>query len=313
MKHFNQLSTEAYIKKCKKKYDYGYDYSKVEYTGCFGEIIITCNKHGDFRLKASNHLNKGTQCPKCRVIGCPKTSFDDFVNKANIKHDNKYIYKQAKNVYINSRKEIPIKCPLHGIFYQTPKGHMKTNGCSKCGYIISGDKQRKTTEEFITRALKIHNGRYGYKSVDYLEMRIKVDILCEKHGIFSQLPYIHLKGHGCPTCSQSKGELIVYNILNDLKYKFKQEYMFEGCRDKQPLPFDFYIPSIRTAIEYQGKQHYEPVCFGGCSVESSLKVFEMNKSHDAIKRKYCQENNINLIKIPYTEIDNISEILLNIY
>ena len=151
------------------------------------------------------------------------------------------------------------------------------------------------------------------ESLNYLEMRIKVDIICEKHGKFSQLPYIHLKGHGCPTCSQSKGELTVYNILNDLKYQFEQEYMFKDCRDKQPLPFDFYIPSIRTVIEYQGRQHYEPVCFGGCSVESSLRVFEINKSHDIIKRKYCKEHNIELIEIPYTQLKNISEILLNIF
>ena len=57
-------------------------------------------------------------------------------------------------------------------------------------------------------------------------------------------------------------------------------------------------------IEYDGKQHFKPVdIFGG------QDGFEETQLHDQIKTQYCKDNNIELIRIPYWEKDNIEEIL----
>ena len=87
--------------------------------------------------------------------------------------------------------------------------------------------------------------------------------------------------------------------------EFEQEYRFDDCRDKLCLPFDYYIPSIKTAIEYDGIQHYKPVSlFGG------EQAFLLLQKHDEIKTKYCKENNITLIRIPYTKnAEEIKEII----
>ena len=63
-------------------------------------------------------------------------------------------------------------------------------------------------------------------------------------------------------------------------------------------------------IEFQGRQHYEPVDFFNKSndLNRALK-FEKNKRHDEIKREYCNKNNIDLLEIPYWNIKNIEEIL----
>lgn len=64
------------------------------------------------------------------------------------------------------------------------------------------------------------------------------------------------------------------------------------------------MPDYNIAVEYQGKQHYEPVgYFGG------ENHFNMQKKHDDIKRKYCIDNGIYLLEIPYWDIDSIDEIL----
>lgn len=64
------------------------------------------------------------------------------------------------------------------------------------------------------------------------------------------------------------------------------------------------MPDYNIAIEYDGKQHFEDVYFGG--KESTLDYV---KSNDKIKTEYCKNNNIKLIRIPYTELKNINTIL----
>lgn len=70
------------------------------------------------------------------------------------------------------------------------------------------------------------------------------------------------------------------------------------------LRFDFYLSDYNILIEYNGKQHYYSIpYFGG---EDTLKRQKVN---DAIKEKYCQDNNIKLIRIPYWDFNNIESIL----
>lgn len=61
--------------------------------------------------------------------------------------------------------------------------------------------KRRTTEEFIQLAEQVHKKKYNYSLVNYKNKEEKVDIICPKHGVFSQKPSIHLKGSGCPKCS----------------------------------------------------------------------------------------------------------------
>lgn len=56
--------------------------------------------------------------------------------------------------------------------------------------------------------------------------------------------------------------------------------------------FDFYIEKIKTAIEYNGKQHYKDIDF-------FTTTLEQQQERDAKKEKYCIENNIDLVIIPY--------------
>lgn len=54
----------------------------------------------------------------------------------------------------------------------------------------------------IERFKTNHNDKYGYSLVNYENVRTKVDIICKKHGVFSQLPLHHIKGQGCKKCVQ---------------------------------------------------------------------------------------------------------------
>lgn len=97
----------------------------------------------------------------------------------------------------------------------------------------------------------------------------------------------------------SKGEFKIIEILEKNKIVYEYQKYFDKCEDKTYLPFDFYIPCVRTCIEYDGEQHFYPInAFGG------METYNNIRSHDIIKNKYCDDNNIKLIRIKYDVDDN---------
>ena len=68
-----------------------------------------------------------------------------------------------------------------------------------------------TTEQFIKKSQQIHNNKYDYSKVEYINNRTKVCIICPEHGEFWQTPHSHLSGCGCCKCKydQSKQRLLL--------------------------------------------------------------------------------------------------------
>lgn len=92
------------------------------------------------------------------------------------------------------------------------------------------------------------------------------------------------------------------NILQKTILFFFNEYTFPDCRDKNPLPFDFFLPEYNLCIEYDGEQHFKPVRFSKTmSDEDMTKKLEITQIHDDIKNKYCHEHGLILIRISYTD------------
>ena len=61
-------------------------------------------------------------------------------------------------------------------------------------------KGKKTKEQFIADAKKVHGNKYDYSKVEYKGCHVEVEIICPKHGSFLQTPTNHLLGHGCIKC-----------------------------------------------------------------------------------------------------------------
>ena len=109
-------------------------------------------------------------------------------------------------------------------------------------------------------------------------------------------------------CMLSHINSYIENYLTNKKIIHSSEYTIytEGHK----LRFDFHLPEYNLFIEYDGEQHYFPVNFGGWNEKDLQDNFEKIKYYDCLKNKYCEENNINLLRIPYWEKDNI-EIIIN--
>jgi Zn finger protein HypA/HybF involved in hydrogenase expression len=123
-----------------------------------------------------------------------------FIERSNILYKNEYDYSLVK--YVNARSKIDIICKKlnHGVFSKTPDKHLRGQGCPKCSNQKLSLQNRKSSESFISQSHEIHGDKYIYDRVIYKNNVSPIDIECRKHGLFSQKPTVHLKGHGCLRC-----------------------------------------------------------------------------------------------------------------
>ena len=305
-----KLTQEEVIKRFYDKWDKKFDYSKVVYVNKRTKVCVTCKEHGDFYTYPFDALKYG--CPHCAEkerINHIRLTKDEFVVKAKKVHGEKYDY--SETIYKGSMDKVEIRCPIHGVFKQTPNVHLRGSGCPLCGNITNGLKNRKGKKNFILDANKIHNNKYSYELVpDSILTTDDIPIICPIHGVFYQNVHSHLIGSGCPHCPKktiSKGEDKVKEQLQKNKidyipqYKILNEDLF--CKNKN-IYIDFYIPSLNTFIEYNGEQHYkESYYYGG------KDRFKQQQERDMALRQYCIRHKIKLIEIPYWEFDNIEMIL----
>jgi very-short-patch-repair endonuclease len=282
---------DIFKKKAKLVHGDRYDYSLVIYKNTRTKIKIICPIHGEFEQILNNHL-MGSGCNECNNNN--KKAKIGFLNKANIKHNYKYGYSLVN--YINNKIKVKIICPIHGEFQQKPNDHLTGNGCSLCG------NKNLNKQTFIEKAKLIHGDKYGYSLVNYINNKVKVKIICPIHDSFEQRVDHHLIGAGCPLCKESRGEREIRKFFLNNNIDFIRQKRFSECRDKKPLPFDFYLPNHKTCVEFNGRQHYSSVPYWGGDDN-----FKKQQKRDNIKLNYCKKNNIILIII-----DNIKEINENL-
>jgi very-short-patch-repair endonuclease len=300
MERFNN-----FIQKANNIHNGFYSYKKVNYINVRKNVVITCPTHGDFEQLPYNHLI-GKGCNKCSIENNKKKftkSSSDFINQSNIIHNNRYDYSEVD--YINDGTKVDIICPHHGLFSQMPNKHLRGQGCPNCK--ISKTKKtniKKYSELFPVKSSTIHNNFYDYSKINYINAKTPVDIICNKHGIFKQIPSNHLDGKGCPKCNQSRGENKIERYLIDNNIKYETQKKFDDCVKSKKLSFDFWISDKNILIEFDGLQHFYPLGFQG-----GLKKLEYTKECDKIKDEYCINKNIRLLRISYKEINEIDKIL----
>ncbi len=118
---------------------------------------------------------------------------EEFIKRAKVIHRDRYIYSLVD--YKNSKTKIKIICKEHGVFEQKPNDHIQGKGCIMCAGI-----KKKSLNEFIKEAKKIHKNKFDYSLSDYKNNQTKIKIICPKHNEFEQIPSDHLKGLGCAKC-----------------------------------------------------------------------------------------------------------------
>lgn len=291
LKTLFSLSHEEFVKRARKKYGKKYKYLE-RYKNIQTPIRIRCPKHGVFKQAPNSHF-KATGCPACsfgRTGFLNRLTHREFLKKVKRVHPT-YSFTER---YITAIKKIKTRCPRHGIFLMTPNSLLKGHGCQRCDDEKSADRIRLTHQEFLQRCRKVHAGKYSYPE-KYKGGQIKIRIRCPQHGSFSQLPSGHLMGNGCPTCFDSSGERKISRALEILKVRFIRQKKFPDLLHKKQLRFDFWLPSFKTLIEFDGVQHFQASSFFG-----GRKAFEQTRLRDRIKNIWAKKMRLPLIRIPYT-------------
>ena len=147
-----------------------------------------------------------------------KKTTSEFISDSIKVHGDKYDYSLVD--YINVKTKIKIICKIHGVFEQSPNGHLCGRGCNECGML----NKFYNTEEFIEKSIKIHENRYDYTLVEYINYDTKVKIICKEHGIFKQKPKGHLNGQGCTECAKNSKFSNTVDFIKQSIEKYGEKY-----------------------------------------------------------------------------------------
>ena len=133
--------------------------------------------------------------------------------------------------------------------------------------------------------------------VEYSNNRKHIIIICKKHGEFTQIPFVHLLGHGCPSCI-NKTEFKFYEKIKEIYPTIKRQYKVYWCKNKLRLPYDFVIEELNIIIEIDGEQHFTQI--------SNWTSPEIQIEKDKYKMKCANENGFSVIRLPQVDISKDS-------
>lgn len=166
-------------------------------------------------------------------------------------------------------------------------------GCKECSDSIS----RTTLKLFIEKATNIHKNNYSYHLIKDEHINNKNSIVtiwcnvCKIQHEFYQSITDHTRGHGC-IFIKLKQEKIIFDFLKSQNIDFIYQYKIGK------FIVDFYLPQYNMFIEYNGRQHYEPVKWGS-SMSDTKAIVKLNQQikRDNMLKKFSISNSINFFDI----------------
>ena len=100
---------------------------------------------------------------------------EQFILESRKIHGDRYDYSLVE--YRTAKDKVTIICPDHGQFSQEASSHRLGRKCLKCGHEDMKNKQRKNSIKFIEEVSKIHNNKYDYSLVEYINSNTKLRII----------------------------------------------------------------------------------------------------------------------------------------
>ena len=225
----------------------------------------------------------GTKCPKCAHLEVPS---EESLKSMCDAVECKFLRLVSFNGINRCKLEIIARCghkkTVNYRTVQLARNRKETIPCDECR-----KTKKKTIDE--VRALFESNGckliDTEYRGKDH---KMQYIASCGHLHFISYHNFSSGWGRICPACSASRSAAVVGEFLDETFGNIIREYQ---CKPTL-MKVDFYIPLLDVAVEYDGKQHFEPVGkFGG---ESEFKTI---KERDRRKEKWCKEHHVRLIRI----------------
>lgn len=296
-KDIERVSNDKFLKKV---FDLvGEEYTFLEeYKGFYEHITVRHNICGDIYEVRPDMFYRGRRCKKCFHDSITKTH-KEYIHELEIQG----LLKEYKilSKYVTSKDKVEVEHLKCNYIYEVyPLTLTRGHGCPKCA-----NNLLKDSETFKKEVFELEGEEYEVIG-EYIDSKTKIKMkhkIC--NNIFEINPTKFISGTKCLNCRASKGEKKILKFLIEKHIKYSQEFVFQDMETN--MRFDFAIKEndkVICLIEYDGIQHFEPIEFWG-----GVGALEDTKRRDEIKNKYCKENNIPLIRIPYWEQENIADIL----
>lgn len=270
----------------------------------------TCTCECGNIIDASTDYLKRSKCPSC---GCEATKIKKEKNRVNNIGEKHGRLKIIDIIWDDGRAKAICECDC-GNKYIGDKSDIVSGHTQSCGCLQSNRASESNTKDwtgFISN--------YGIEFINKDHMNNKGQWLWKcKCGIcgnyFTALPAKINNGHitSCGCRIQSSGEEYIASLLKEFNIDFDPQYIFDDCKYTYVLRFDFAIlrnNKVIGIIEYDGKQHFEPIDFFG-----GIEGFEKTQIRDNIKNNYCKSKNIPMLRIPYAmSINEIKDVIYEYY
>lgn len=293
-------SNEKYIGELKKTR--GGEFEPLEEYKGYGEKILTrhvpCGR--EYKARPSSLLSS--------LDGCPHCANDSL--KGSEKYDGEGLHREVLEVYGGEYEfledyrgwQVKLKC-LHKrcgkIHMKTPNSLMLGKGCPHCRNkkIINNAE----LSEYLSHELGDEFEIVG----EYVNMSTLIRMKHLECGSeWNAYPH-RMKEIGifCGVCSLPHGEQIIKRVLDTVGEQYEMEWKIG--KGNTALRYDFYLPKYRAAIEYDGRQHFQPIESWGGEAEMLNTQYR-----DRVKNEYCGFLSMDLLRIPYWELKRVEEILL---
>lgn len=255
--------------------------------------------------KVKNGEKNGLYCCSQCAKDVQKPKWNDILSLFTERN-----YTLLSTEYKNAKTKLEYICNKHadkGVQFITC-GNLKNGcGCKYCGSERTVEAKRLSFDD--VKAI-FDNHDMLLLEQPYINTSMPMAYICKHHpevGIQYMTTSNAYKQH-CPYCHVVKGEDKIAQYLIKNKIIFEKEKSFDnlfGLKNKR-LRYDFYLPNYNLLIEFQGVQHERPIeHFGG------EEQFKIQLEHDKRKKSYAISNNIELLEIWYTDLNNIEVILEN--
>jgi hypothetical protein len=224
-----------------------YSYLRVEEVNGNAYVHYLCEKHGEHRQTAHDHL-KGAGCVRCAYASRKRTE-SDWIEAFKAVHGTTYGYlgmEEKREGYFN----VLAVCPDHGEVKIDANTHLAGAGCRLCAWKSAGEKNKVSREEYVERARSVHGELYTYGDLVEPGPLQKLEVFCPEHGLFVQRISGHLSGYGCPKCVGviSRPNLELQGFLESHGAETRLEERIPGTTKKM----DIFLPAQQLGIEYHG-------------------------------------------------------------
>ena len=194
-----------------------------------------------------------------------------------------------------TKKPVNLRTVLTGASKDCGCGRKKMLRRTKTKNILGQRFGKLVAVELLEESTKTHRRQY----------RCKCD--CGNEIITTSTYLLTGQTNSCG-CLLSYYNSYIQKLLDKMEIEYIPEY--PTYVDNVRYRFDFYLPEYNLMIEYDGEQHYKPMRYNS-NEEKNISDFYKRQERDNIKTKYCSDNNINLLRIPYYERQNIKSIIVN--